>query len=261
MTYDKLKNVEKSMSDGRKIFRFFDWIDDLKELFYYSVYKEACFTNFMKAGMSFSSLFYHVFDNLVWSNHVGLIGEYFLGEIKLKNLKNSCSLMRNLIKLVHSSIKLILLIRQFKQNLKENESFFQKKEKTEFNNDLFFAVISERNEIINKIKGKLLDIIHCSLRIIMILSSLRIDFINKIFPPIIPAFCGFIHSILSLYKFVKKESKEQEYIKSTNDLLASLESEKGSKLKLGFGKYDDIEINNNNTSNNNKEEDNFIIYG
>ena len=59
--HDAFKNVENSMSNGRKIFRFLKFIENSKEIYYYIIYNSPSLNNLMKAFMSLSSFFYHLF--------------------------------------------------------------------------------------------------------------------------------------------------------------------------------------------------------
>jgi hypothetical protein len=209
-----MKNVEKSMSRGRKIFRFMKWLDDIKEIYYYIIYKSTSLRNIFKAMMCMSSFFYHVFDNLVWFNNVGLMSEYFVGDIKLKNAKNLFSLLRNIIKIVLDILKFNYLYYLDKQNEEEVFEIFEQPVENFKPDDLDNKILKQALEIRAKYRAKLLDIIHSFLRICTLLYSLRLEPFYSNVHPIFTNFCGMAQSIIALYKalFVKnKDIKEFEY--------------------------------------------------
>ena len=95
MIYDRhtnLKRIEKSMSNGRKIFRFLKFVEDLKK--FYSYLYDSSFDpiTILKAFTTLSACFYHFLDNLVWASNVGMINRIISGELKWKTSKNFFSL-------------------------------------------------------------------------------------------------------------------------------------------------------------------------
>lgn len=197
--YDALKNVEKSMSSGRKIFRFLRWLEDIKSIYYYIVYKDTSIRNLFKALMNLSSMFYHLFDNLVWSSNVGVISEYLVGDIKLKNTKNVFSLLRNLIKIAVDVHKFNWLYIVNRKNEEEVFEAFEKRVEN-FQTHLHKKLIDQAIEVRSKLRRKALDIVHSFLRICMLVYSLKLEPFYSNLHPIFTGFCGMLHSIISLYK-------------------------------------------------------------
>jgi len=187
------------MSNGRKIFRFLKWIEDIKEIYYYIIFKDTSIRNLLKALMSLSSMFYHIFDNLVWGSNVGLISEYLVGEIKLKNTKNMFSLLRNLVKIIMDIYKFQNLVEINSHNEEEVRQAFEKNIEN-FQTDAHKKLLIETIELRSKIRNKLLDIIHSFLRCIMLIYSLKIEPFYSNVHPIFNGLCGMMHSIISLYK-------------------------------------------------------------
>jgi hypothetical protein len=247
VNYDAFKNVERSMSSGRKIFRFLKWIEDIKTIFYYIVYKDTSLRNIFKALMSLSSFFYHIFDNLVWSNNVGLIGEYFVGDIKLKNAKNLFSLLRNIIKIIMDFYKFKSLYYLNKKNEEEVSEVFEKRVEnfqTEINN----KVLKQTLEIRSKLRNKILDLFHSFLRINMLLYSLRLDPAYSQLHPIFIGLCGMLHSIISLYKiFVESNNMPINNNKEKKSTLHILIEENEFKKEKIFDKnyFDDYYLDFN----------------
>ena len=197
--YIALKNVEKSMSNGRKIFRFLKWIEDIREIYYYIIFKNTSIRNILKALMAISSMFYHIFDNLVWSANVGVISEFFVGEIKLKNTKNIFSFLRNIIKIFMDIYKFQNLFEINSKNEEEVYEAFENKVEN-FQTENHKKLLIQTIEIRSKMRNKLLDIIHSFLRCIMLIYSLKFEPIYSNVHPIFNGLCGMVQSIISLYK-------------------------------------------------------------
>ena len=222
------------MSNGRKIFRFLKWLEDIKTVYYYILYKDTSITNISKGLMSLSSFFYHIFDNFVWSNNVGIMGEYFVGEIKHKNLKNFFSLLRNLIKIVLDFYKFKSLYYINRQNEEEVSEAFDKRVEN-YQAEIYNKILTHTVEVRVKLRKKILDIVHSFLRISMLLYSLRAEPFYSNLHPIFIGFCGMTHSIISLYKvFQNLDKNEQpERHKSTLHVLVD-ENERNIKQKMIF---------------------------
>eukprot|EP00656_Telonema_subtile_P012383 TRINITY_DN16229_c0_g1_i1.p1 TRINITY_DN16229_c0_g1~~TRINITY_DN16229_c0_g1_i1.p1 ORF type:complete len:255 (+),score=49.64 TRINITY_DN16229_c0_g1_i1:29-793(+) len=103
------RNVENSMSDGRKIFRFIKYIPESVKS--YHAFKRAArsspasphaiqdFTEGCARGLSCLYMWY---DNLLWAQAVGMIAVASLKDVKRK--KNQASLVRLLVALLGEAI-------------------------------------------------------------------------------------------------------------------------------------------------------------
>ncbi len=185
--------------------------------------------------MNLSSMFYHLFDNLVWGANVGVISEYLVGDIKLKNTKNVFSLLRNLIKIIMDIYKFNSLYVIHRKNQEEVYEAFEKQVEnfeTDMHKKLLDGVILFRS----KLRRKFLDIIHSFLRICMLFYSLKFEPFYSNLHPIFTGLCGMLHSLISLYKALYDNndnlSKENSNAASgtKNNLNINLEKSK-SKLK------------------------------
>ena len=87
-----IKRIEKSMSNGRKIFSFLKFIEDLKKFINIIYDSSFDFQTVLKAFISLSGCFYHFLDNLVWASKMGMINKVFTGEINWKTSKQGCLL-------------------------------------------------------------------------------------------------------------------------------------------------------------------------
>lgn len=226
-----MKNVEKSMSSGRKIFRFLKWIENVKIIYYYIIYKPPSLRNMFKALMAISSFFYHLFDNLLWASNLGLLSEYLVGEIKIKNTKNFFSLLRNIIKIFMDIHKFKDLYSINKKNEEEVYEVFEKRVEN-FESNIYDKVLIYTLEIRKKLRIKLFDIIHSFLRLCMILFSLKLEPFYSNLHPIYIGFCGSVHSIISLYKTLQDpDFNEEEKLKNKKQM----EKQKYNKSNLESG--------------------------
>ena len=202
------------MSSGRKIFRFLKWIENVKGIYYYIIYKSPSLRNMFKALMAISSFFYHLFDNLLWASNLGLLSEYLVGEIKIKNTKNVFSLLRNIIKIFMDIIKFKDLFYINKKNEEEVYEVFEKRVEN-FESNIYDKVLVYTLEVRKKLRTKLFDIVHSFLRICMLLFSLKLEPFYSNLHPIFIGFCGSVHSIIALYKSLQEpELNEEEKLKN-----------------------------------------------
>lgn len=232
------------MSSGRKIFRFLKWIENVKGIYYYIIYKQPSLRNMFKALTALSSFFYHLFDNLLWASNLGLLSEYLVGEIKIKNTKNFFSLLRNIIKIFMDINKFIDLYYINKKNEEEVYEVFEKRVEN-FESNIYDKVLVYTLEVRKKLRIKVFDIIHSFLRICMLLFSLKLEPFYSNLHPIFIGFCGSVHSIISLYKTLQDpDLNEEEKLK----MKKKLEKEKNNK-----NVYENDRILNSNSGDLNKK--------
>jgi hypothetical protein len=242
--YENLKNVEKSMSQGRKIFRFLKWIEEIKLIYYYIVFKDTSIRNLFKALMNLSSMFYHIFDNLVWGSNVGIWSEYLAAEIKLKNTKNSFSLIRNLIKIVLDFYKFKSL---YFINRKNEEEVFEAFEKRveQFKPEVHNKMLIQHMEVRARLRIKVIEVVHSFLRICMLVYSLKIDPFYSNLHPIFAGFCGMLHSFLSLYKAlydpVDTGKQIGSKVKSENDIKKHNKTKSRRSLEMIISEIDEYQ--------------------
>ncbi len=227
------------MSSGRKIFRFLKWIENLKGIYYYIIYKPPSLRNMFKALITISSFFYHLFDNLLWASNLGLLSEYLVGEIKIKNTKNVFSLLRNIIKFFMDINKFKDLYYINKKNEEEVYEVFEKRVEN-FESNVYENVLVYTLEIRKRLRIKLFDILHSFLRICMLLFSLKLEPFYSNLHPIFIGFCGSLHSIIALYKTLQdpdlneeeklKEKKKLDKQTSSDDFKAKLPKRRKSLL-------------------------------
>jgi hypothetical protein len=174
------------MSNGRKIFGFLKFIEDLKK--FYSYLYESSFNTLgiLKAFNCLASCFYHFLDSLVWASNVGIINQMFTGEIRWKTSKNFFSLIKTLIKFTTNLLdfKTCYYLSNLNENVKQDD--YENLNKT----------IKSRS----KLRMKFLGLVRSVLKIITQLYSLKFQPISSNLHPIVVALCGIIHCVLSLLK-------------------------------------------------------------
>ena len=211
--YDKLKFVERSLSNSRKIFRFLNWMDEIMQIYYYLTFhgsNNSKWGDILKALMHSCSFFYYLMDNLVFYSNIGLISENNMF-ISLKNIKQYFSLLRNIIKMYVDIRKYFVLTSKMTILLEKiNLSSKQDKEK-----DLLDSIIKMRSSLLY-LK---LCIIHNFIRIVIILCSLKIWPFFNLIHPIFASFLGLIHAFITFYKEILDIVKINNEQSENNKLL------------------------------------------
>lgn len=210
--HSNFKRIEKSMSNGRKIFRFLKFIEDLKKFWSYLYDSSFDMFTILKAFTCLSACFYHFLDNLVWVSNVGMIDRIITGDINWKSSKNLFSIIRTLIKLVTYFIN----FKGYYYNSWINND--------QIVDDNYEKIVNETIKNRSKLRMLSLDILQSLLKLCTSLYSLKFQPISNLFHPIIVSFCGIGYCIISLLKiYLKTQDKQKKmlrsFYKSSNDVL------------------------------------------
>lgn len=200
-----LKKIEKSMSNGRKIFGFLKFIEDLKKFSTYLYESSFNTLGILKAFNCLASCFYHFLDSLVWASNVGIINPIFTGEIRWKTSKNFFSLIKTLIK--------------FTTNLMDFKTcyYLSKMNENELHDD--YDCLNKTIKSRSKLRMKMLGLVRSILKIITQLYSLKFYPISSNLHPIVVALCGIIHCLLSLLKnYLKIYDNHVKLLQNTTKL-------------------------------------------
>jgi len=238
MIYDRhtnLKRIEKSMSNGRKIFRFLKFVEDLKK--FYSYLYDSSFDpiTILKAFTTLSACFYHFLDNLVWASNVGMINRIISGELKWKTSKNFFSLLRTMIKLITN---LIDFKNYYYNSWMNNEN--------EIKHENYEKILNETFKNRSKLRMISLDIIHSLLKLITLFYSLKAEPLYSHIHPIIVTLCGIVYCVISLFKIYSKTSDSQKKMIKNIKSVGSYTALKSTNNLLGISNHN-MSVSNINT--------------
>ena len=65
--------IEQSMSNGRKIFRFLKFLDEIKSIKKALSSKKPIWLKVMMTLSNISSFFYYLLDNILWGINIGVL--------------------------------------------------------------------------------------------------------------------------------------------------------------------------------------------
>jgi len=233
-----LKRIEKSMSNGRKIFRFLKFVEDFKK--FINLIYESSFDSktVLKAFIALSGAFYHFLDNLVWASNVGMINRVFTGEINWKTSKNFFSIIRTLIKLYSSFMEFKIC---YYSSWIKNDN--------EIVNENYDKIINETIKNRSKLRMLTVDILQYLLKLTTLIYSSKIQPFYALLHPIIVSFCGILFCAISIFKLYLKMNDMQKQLlndfKKSHDSLArnstaniyNLNSNPNNNLLLNVRKY------------------------
>lgn len=206
-----LKRIEKSMSNGRKIFRFLKFVEDLKKFINLTYDSSFDSKTVLKAFIALTGCFYHFLDNLVWASNMGMINRVFSGDINWKTSKNFFSIIRTLIKLYSAFM-------EFK-NCYYNSWI---KNDSEIINENYEKIINETMKNRSKLRMLTVEIFELLLKMTTLMYSSKIQPFYSFLHPIIVSFCGILFFAISLFKIYLKIHEMQK--KLLNDYKKSHES-------------------------------------
>ena len=108
----KAKKLENNISNGRKIFRLFLWLNEitlLEEIL--KSKKMPLNVKCMKTVSTICSFFYYFTDNIVWLSNMGYWSPKIFG-YKWKKIKDAFSLLKTMLEVVISIYTVILKKRE-----------------------------------------------------------------------------------------------------------------------------------------------------
>ena len=99
----KAKKLESSLSNGRKIFRLFLFLNEISEL--HDLIKSSSKEKplrILKVVSACCSFVYYLTDNLVWLANLGFTSSFvpFSTQLKWKQIKNCFSLIKTILEIV-----------------------------------------------------------------------------------------------------------------------------------------------------------------
>ena len=225
--------MEKSISNGRKIFRFLKFLEDYKKLKSY-IFKSKNFDKnaVFKIVISLFAMFYHFLENIVLLNNLGILQENITEGFNWKTGKNFFSLLESLLKYINIVFELINLSKQqnfstnsFKNvhlknmdNINYHNNSLYKEYSQDFDNELDNKITNmsfknnynmENNK--KKFKKLYLSLIESFTKIIMRLSSLKVKPVYSYLHPVLSCLISIANCLCSLkLKYDKEVNSEEE---------------------------------------------------
>jgi hypothetical protein len=106
-----MKRIEKSLSEGRKIFRLFKFMDEFSECIKHfrdkNTKRDKTHREVIFYLLKITSFLYYLLDNIVWFSSIKVINKYIAFAIKWKKTKDVCSLCRCALQII-SSLSLVV---------------------------------------------------------------------------------------------------------------------------------------------------------
>ena len=218
--HSNLKRIEKSMSNGRKIFGFLKFVEDLKKFYSYLFDSSFDIITILKAFTTLSSCFYHFLDNLVWASNVGMIDRIITGNLNWKTSKNFFSLLKTLIKVVTN-------ILNFKECMKNTWDTFEKEIKNLNDEKILNDTLKNRS----KLRMITLNIIQSIIKLITLFYSLKFEPFYSVLHPIIVSLCGVIYCVISIFKlYYKNKNMQHKMLRNLRKSTENLSNHYGSTI-------------------------------
>jgi len=115
----RAKSLEGNISNGRKIFRLFLWLNEITLLEEIITNKKMPFeVKLMKIVSTICSFFYYLTDNIVWMSQIGYASPKVFG-YRWKKIKDAFSLAKTILEVTISSYAVILNKRKERKLRKE----------------------------------------------------------------------------------------------------------------------------------------------
>lgn len=202
--HNALEKIEKSISNGRKIFRFLKFVDDLKKLSNYlsnNIFNTRTVFNII---ITLFSSFYHILENLVLLSNLGILEQNITEGLNWKTGKNFFSLLR-------SSFKLISLLVEMGEIIKENWKLFNNSDNISIKEDSMNRELYDKLLKNNEKYYKLFFlIVEALMKVLMRINSLKIEPIFSYLHPMLMSLFGVVYCVCGIIKRLEKINKSEK---------------------------------------------------
>jgi len=209
--------IKESMSQGRKIFRFLKFLDELKTIQnFLKTTNKPLILKVLITLRHVSSFFYYILDNTLWGVKTGVLSEYVDHDTYKvwKYKKNWFSLFRNILQLTINLLKWDMSNTKHRMYTSELQSMRNKIVQTDDESyDVIRLLIRRRR----KRRYQMLEVIHSVLRLVMLSKSLKLPGYSHL-EPVFVAFCGLTSSVMSLFKAFTEKQKLLKIEENNNQL-------------------------------------------
>jgi hypothetical protein len=210
------KNIQVSMTNGRKIFRFLKWLDEIPKIMKCISDPNADRVVLLKLFSHTCSLLYYFFDNLVWAASIGIISKMItFVNVKWAVSKDFMSLIRCIVEIMISA----LVTKRAIQYEKECEEILKSAPSKIVSLDsstqhTFKLLLQARRHR----RYKVLELAQHILRVIMLCKSLRLPghiHLSTIFMSV----CALTSSYFSLFKMITEKPEKLNLKKERHNRL------------------------------------------
>lgn len=205
-----LEKIEKSISNGRKIFRFLKFIDDLKKL------SKHLKSNIFNSKTVFDiiitlfSTFYHFLENLVLLSNLGILEQNITEGLNWKTGKNFFSLLRSAFKLISLLMEMSDL---FKDKWKDYKSSLMNLYSVESESEKSQEKIHKEIKKLLKADEKYYEInflmVESLMKLLMRINSLKLEPVFSHLHPLLISLCGVVYCLCGIRKRISKINKEE----------------------------------------------------
>jgi len=198
---NKAKKLESSISNGRKIFRLFLFLNESAEL--YELIKYSKYTlplRVLKIISTCCSFIYYFTDNIVYLSNMGFVNAFVPHTtMKWKQIKNIFSFTKTILEII---IAIYTIYEKKKEELQISEKLQKFTEETlrwdsEANVLVRNLIILRREAIFNRVEALIYI-----MRMFMLVSSLKVVG-HSILNPIFVSGCGIMQAFANVFKSMK----------------------------------------------------------
>ena len=197
------KNIQVSMTNGRKIFRFLKWLDEIPKIMKCISDPNADRVVLLKLFSHTCKLFYYFFDNLVWAASIGIISKMItFMNVKWAVSKDFMSLIRCIVEIMISAFVTNRAI-QYEKECEDILRSSPSKTISYDNSNTFKLLLQARRHR----RYKVLELAQHILRVIMLCKSLRLPghiHLSTIFMSV----CALTSSYFSLFKMITEKPQK-----------------------------------------------------
>ena len=202
----KAKKMESSLSNGRKIFRLFLFLNEVTELHQLITNStHALPLRMIKIVSTCCSFIYYLTDNIVWLANLGFVSSYvpLMGtRLKWKQIKNIFSLTKTILEVI---ISFISILEKRKKEFEISQRLLQFDRNTiSWDSEAYVLfrelIITRRERNYHKVEA---TIYIC--RMFMLISGLRVSGYTYL-DPIFISMCGVAQASCTVFKSMKGKS-------------------------------------------------------
>ena len=198
-TVVRAKTLESNISNGRKIFRLFLWLNEITLLEEFIKNKKMTKeVKFMKIISTICSFFYYLTDNIVWLANIGYMNNKIYN-YKWKKIKDGFSLTKTILEVV---ISLYTVFLKKREERKLRKKIYQYSDKLVEPDTTWYVLV--RNLVISR-RETIFSKVECCIylsRMFLLTYSLKLSG-HTYLHPIFVSLCGLFQASCTVFKSMK----------------------------------------------------------